>query len=341
MKITTSQLARYRVIDQCLANDAHIPSTSNSYKHVGLWPIKDLQEAIIEKLDLADNISERTVKEDIKRMRQSDDLAYYAPIDNERGVGYYYSDPNFKITNNPLTGHDLSFLNEIVDMLKQFRGFKFFEDVDSLIYRIEQNVSKSEYSYIEFDTRPEATGLEHLERIKNAIHDKIVLAIDYKPFDKNILQLHIHPYLLKEYNNRWFVFCYTNEYKSRGVYALDRIEQIIKTNNSFNEVSPSIIKKYFKDIMGVTNIQTNKVEDIVIRLTNFRAKYVKSKPSHHSQKILKETDEYTWFKFRLKINNELTAFFLSFGSDLKIEEPQSLADKIQNILTESLKGYSS
>ena len=339
MKITTSQLARYRVIDECLANDSHVPSTSASYKHVGLWPIKDLQDAILEKLDLEEGVSERTVKEDIKRMRESDDLAYYAPITNERGIGYYYSDPSYRLTNNPLTGHDLNFLNEIVDMLKQFKGFKYFEDVDSLIYRIEENVNRSEYSIIEFDTRPEASGLEYIEKLKNAIHSKTVLAVDYKPFDKDLLQLHIHPYLLKEYNHRWFIFCYTNEYKSRGVYALDRFKQITKTKLVYKNISTNIIKNYFRDIMGVTNIKEENVEDIVLRVTNFRAKYMVSKPSHHSQKIIKEDDTNTWFSFRLKYNNELTAFLLSFGSDLTVEQPSSLAKKMLDILTNTTKSY--
>jgi predicted DNA-binding transcriptional regulator YafY len=339
MKITTSQLARYRVIDECLSNDSHIPSTSNSYKHIGLWPIKDLQKAIFEKLDLVDGVSERTVKEDIKRMRESDDLAYYAPISNERGVGYYYSDPNFQITNNPLTGYDLTFLNEIVNMLKQFKGFKYFEDVDSLIYRIEENVNRSEYNYIEFDTRPDASGLEHIEKIKDAIHSKTVLAIDYQPFDKDLLQLHIHPYLLKEYNHRWFVYCYTNQYKGRGVYALDRIKQISKTKLTYKNASIKIIKNYFKDIIGVTNMADRKVENIIIRLTNFRAKYMISKPSHHSQKVIKQTDTYTWFSFNLKVNNELIAFLLNYGSDLVVEEPQCLAKQIKDILQTSLKAY--
>jgi len=334
MKITTSQLARYRVIDECLSNDSHVPTTSNSYKHTGLWPIKDLQNAILEKLDLEEGVSERTVKEDIKRMRENDDLAYYAPITNERGIGYYYSDPSYRLTNNPLTGHDLNFLNEIVDMLKQFKGFKYFEDVDSLIYRIEENVNRSEYSIIEFDTRPEASGLDYIEKLKNAIHSQTVLAVDYKPFDKDLLQLHIHPYLLKEYNHRWFIFCYTNEYKSRGVYALDRFKQITKTKLTYKSISTNIIKNYFRDIMGVTNIKEESVEDIILRVT-----YMISKPSHHSQKVIKKDEINTWFSFKLKYNNELTAFLLSFGSDLTVEQPNSLAEKMLNILTNTTKNY--
>ena len=339
MKITTSQLARYRVIDECLSNDSHIPSTSSSNRHFGLWPIKDLQEAILNKLDLPEGVSERTVKEDLKRMRESDDLAYYAPISNERGVGYYYSDPDYQITKNPLTGHDLGFLNEIVNMLKQFKGFKYFDDVESLIYRIEQNVSKSEYNYIEFDTRPEATGLEHIERIKNSIHDKTVLEINYKPFDKDEILLHIHPYLLKEYNNRWFVFCYTNEYKGRGVYALDRIRSIRKTQLKYKTTSIKTIQNYFKDIIGVTNMSDREVKNIVIRLTNFRAKYLISKPNHHTQKVIKQDETYTWFRLNIKVNQEFIAYLLSYGPDLIVEEPECLVKQMKDLLLKTINEY--
>ncbi|RLD42151.1 MAG: hypothetical protein DRI86_12165 [Bacteroidetes bacterium] len=339
MKITNSQIARYRIIDECLANDAHIPSTSFDPKYIGIWPVVDIIDAIIDKLDLPNGISERTVKEDINRMRESDDLAYYAPIKNERGIGYYYSGVDFKITDNPLTNSDLEFLNEIVSMLKQFKGFKYFDDVDSLIYRIEENVSRSEYNYIEFDTRPEASGLEHIEMLKTAIHNKIVLKIDYHPFEKEILKLNIHPYLLKEYNNRWFVFCYTNEYKGRGVYALDRIKHKVKTSLKYKSISKTIITNYFKDIIGVTNMEDESVQKIVFKLKKFRANYLISKPNHHSQKAVKEDDEFTWFEFRLKINNELIAFLLNFGSDIIIEEPLELKNRVLNIYKTTIENY--
>jgi predicted DNA-binding transcriptional regulator YafY len=181
--------------------------------------------------------------------------------------------------------------------------------------------------------------LHHIEKLKKAIKEQQVLEIDYQPFNKDLLILHIHPYLLKEYNNRWFVFCYTNEYKGKGVYALDRILNIRKTDLKYKSISVKTIQNYFKDILGCTNIKENKVEKIVVRLKNFRANYLISKPNHHSQKVLKKDDQYTWFSFNLKINPELTAYLLSFGPDLKVEEPKVLVDEMKKLLSGTLSNY--
>jgi predicted DNA-binding transcriptional regulator YafY len=108
---------------------------------------------------------------------------------------------------------------------------------------------------------------------------------------------------------------------------------------AFKPVSTKIIKNYFKDIMGATNIKERKVEDIIIRVTNFRAKYMVTKPNHHSQKVLKQDDKNTWFSFKLKVNNELTSFLLSFGSDLIVEQPKCLVEKITEELTKTINGY--
>jgi predicted DNA-binding transcriptional regulator YafY len=88
-------------------------------------------DTIYDKLDL--DVSERTLKEDLKRMRDDVDLAYYAPIANKKGIGYYYTDRNFKISEKPISPAEVKALNEVVELLHQFRGFKYFEDAEGLI----------------------------------------------------------------------------------------------------------------------------------------------------------------------------------------------------------------
>jgi predicted DNA-binding transcriptional regulator YafY len=150
---------------------------------------------------------------------------------------------------------------------------------------------------------------------------------------------HIHPYLLKEYNNRWFVYAYTDEYKGEGVYGLDRIIRVEKIKKRYRKPAKTKIIEYFKDIIGVTNFEDKEVEDIVLKVNRARANYLITKPIHKSQKVIKETSNHVFFSFRLKPNHELNAFILGYGKDIVVEKPKSLAHEIKTILSEAVGNY--
>ncbi len=341
MPVKTKQIARYRIIDECLSNKKHIPSTSDNPEDIGIWSLDDLMDAVKEKLDA--DVSDRTIKDDLKQMRDNIDLAYYAPIANKYGVGYYYDDTKekpYRITQIPLGPAEISALQQVIELLHQFKGFRYFEDAEGLIFNIEEKVNRSEFSDVQFDVLPDYRGLEFIDPIKKAINQQKVLKMTYKAFyEETEIPRHIHPYLLKEYNNRWFVYAYTNEYKGEGVYGLDRIIKLETTNKRYKKPNKKKIINYFKDIIGVTNLEDREIEDIIIRLTRERANYLITKPIHKSQKIIKENKNFVWFQFRLKPNNELTALFLSFGKDAVVEKPKSLALEIKKILEDTLSQY--
>ena len=340
MSVTIKQFARYRIIDECLQNNMHIPSTSNNPEDRGIWPIVDLIDAITQKLDLEKPVSDRTVKEDIYRMKKDEDLKYSAPIKNKFGIGYYYSDPTFNINGKKLSPAEEQALSDVVGLLKQFKGFKYFEGIEGLIHSIEEQINHSEFLDIQFDVLPDYRGLEYIDTIKKAIQKKQVLKMTYKAFyEEAAIPRHIHPYLLKEYNNRWFVYAYTNEYKSEGVYGLDRIIRLVKTDLKYRDPCKNNIINYFKDIIGVTNFADRKIEKIVVRLNVDRAKYLITKPIHHSQKLIESGDDYIWFEFKLKPNNELAAWILSFGKDIVVEEPDSLVKEIKGYLQKAYENY--
>ena len=344
MAVTTKQIARYRIIDECLQNHYHLPSTSDNPGHRGIWSFQDLSDAITEKLDLDKPVSERTLKEDIKRMREDPDLAYYAPIENVRGLGYKYADRDYKLTEQPLKPADIEALNDVLGLLKQFKGFKYFADAEGLIHNIEENIIRSEFIDVEFDVLPDYRGLEYIEPIKKAIKEKKVLKMTYRAFTDNAeVPRHIHPYMLKEYNNRWFVYAFTEEYKDtdrpEGVYGLERIVQLVGADKKYVKPNIKRIKDYFKDIIGVTNYEDKDVEDILIRMKKHRALYLRTKPVHHSQKVVKESLEYDWFSFKLKPNPELRALILGYGKDAFVEKPASLAMEIKQVLQEAAGQY--
>ncbi|MCK9167843.1 MAG: transcriptional regulator [Bacteroidales bacterium] len=334
---------RYNAINECLKNKWHQPSSSSNLAFCGYWTLSELKECIdsrLQEIKGHSDISERTIQNDIKEMRYGS-LGYAAPIENRPGIGYCYSDPDFSITDNPLTDRDIEFLKEALLILRQFKGFRYFDDLEVLTGKLEQKITRMELPAIVFDANPNTKGLEHIEKIRNSMKQKIPLYLSYLTYNLISVETIFHPYLLKEYNNRWFVYGFSAYYSSEGVYALDRIEKLtLYAGVPFIIGDLQKVSTYFKHILGVTNKEETSIEKIVIKVIKPRSNYIASKPIHETQRVVKENKDYKWFSFRLRINNELISTLLSFGDDLKVCEPENLVNEMGLITKKMDRLYS-
>ena len=117
MPLNKNALIRYRTIDTCLTN------------RFRKWTLIDLidscSEALYEYEGIDKGVSKRTIQADLQMMR-SDKLGYNAPIIVTDKKYYTYDDPNYSITNIPLTNQDLDTLHQVIGILDQFKGFSHF-----------------------------------------------------------------------------------------------------------------------------------------------------------------------------------------------------------------------
>ena len=132
MPANKNALLRYKTIDKCLRNRAR------------RWTLEDLVEACSDALyeysGKDEYLSVRTIQLDIQRMR-SDELGYNAPIVVLDRKYYTYEDPEYSISNVPLTDSDLGQMREAVAVLKQLSGFGGFSGVDDIVGRLEDCVN--------------------------------------------------------------------------------------------------------------------------------------------------------------------------------------------------------
>ena len=316
-----------RIIDSAFQRNFH---------NDGYWKTNELIDLLYEKTD--QNLTDRTIRNYIDRLR-----ADGAPIITKRGLGYKYSD-KWSLSENPLSEEDIKNLRSVINILSQFKGFKFFNDAEALINKLQEKVIKSEDTSIIFDTINNVKGLNYIDDISIAINKKQTLSIVYQQFGKKLEKVfEVFPYKLIEYNNRWFVFGKSNNSNKRssglGVFALDRINNLSFSNKKFKTEKKEILRNYFSDIIGVTNYEENKVENIKFKVFGVRANYVETKPIHKSLKIEKKTNEYTEFSLRVKVNPELEAFLLNLGNDAEVLAPKTLRLKIIKIITTALSRY--
>jgi len=175
----------------------------------------------------------------------------------------------------------------------------------------------------------------------DALKNKKVFSLEYKSFysEKNTIQI-IHPYLLKEYRNRWYIIGYNEEFKGIRTYCLDRIISINKAskikffNSGFNA------KKYYKNVIGISVPGSAPVE-IHLSFTKEQAQYVITQPLHSSQELVKETKDSVIFKYFLVPNFEFMAQVLGWGEEVEVVRPEEFKKKVKNLIQRMAVKYKS
>ena len=322
-------LIRYQTIDKCLQN------------HFRKWTLEDLidacSDALYEYEGKYDLVSKRTVQLDIQNMR-SEKLGYNAPIEVFQKKFYRYSEPDFSIKNIPVNENDIKVMNDAVQILKQFKDFSIFKEMNGVIQKLEDSVYASKQkAIIHLDKNERLKGLEFIDTLYDAILNKNVLKIEYKSFKARETNYYIiHPQLLKEYNNRWFLI--TWDEMTYLTLALDRVISIEKINAEYIDKNIDG-DHFFKEVIGVTVSQRNRPMNVIFWIDKNNAPYVKTKPFHHSQEIIEELEDGTVFKISVQINFELERVILGFGESIKIIQPTKLKKKIIHKLRIAYKNY--
>ena len=180
---------------------------------------------------------------------------------------------------------------------------------------------------------------ERLEKIIKAMKKDRLLQIVYKKYDSGQGREHtIAPYCIKLYHRRWYLLARFNS-GNLGILSLDRIRETEITDETF-EIEPDFdAEVYFNDCFGVVRDEDVKPEKIVVRAFGTECNYLRDLPLHHSQREIASTEDYTDFELYLRPTLDLQGQILSRGCRLKVLSPQSLADKISQILQEAVALY--
>ena len=244
-----------------------------------------------------------------------------------------------------------------------------------LFLRMMLNKKECSDNVLSFYENIDIQGLEHFETLMKHILNKQPLMIFYKPRDKKELlengdnitmkeanrYIHkVHPYLLKNYNQRWYLV--TKElrhdregnptyYNTYNFFALDCIDSLkwsdgrIKVpaiacwNEKFIECDEEDLTDFFTDRIGVCSSRQGR-EEVILRFNKARFDYVATKPIVGTQRNLKPKDEfydeeYPTIRIAVHITKELEQQVLSFGDDVEVLAPEHfrkrIAEKINNM----------
>ena len=192
-------------------------------------------------------------------------------------------------------------------------------------------------SFVEFENKAAIDTVPNFKNVVNAIQQRLPITFNHNSFYHLKESIYtVKPYLLKQYQNRWYVIGETE--KGYRTFGIDRIENIKLGTKKFKPKTEEA-KDKFRNVIGL-NYVDHKLESIILSFDISQKPYLLSLPLHRSQKQISTDDEVS-FDVELKIhpNFEFRQQILKYGSLVKVVEPKWVAEEIKEELRKGFENY--
>lgn len=328
-------IIRYQTLDKCFKNPGR--------KYFIDDLIAECNKAIHDFSGNPEGVNRRQIYDDLNFMESEQGWAVpLKRIREGKKVYFRYEDINFSINNSPLNSAEEIQLKEALLTLSRLKGMPHFSWVDEITTRINAglNLANQGSKVIEFDQNQYLKGIEFINPFYQAIINKNAIKVTYQSFkQEQIQQFVIHPYFLKQYNNRWFLFGLNDEYQNISNLALDRVIGIDECNVIFQDQNAIDFEEYFEDMIGVTFPQGASATKILLKIKSDSWPYIKTKPLHGSQKVKEVNDQFAIIELNLIINYELISLLFSYAENITVLEPIELVEQIKNKAANLISSY--
>ena len=339
MPITRSAFQRYRLIDEIIS------------RYPRQYSKQKLFELCQDKCGIR---SISSLEKDIQRLREDHD----APIAyDKRRNGYYYTDPQFRLLRLMLSPDDMEALDYAREVLTATQGASVAGELANALQKVRQSLDiirevKTETltrRVVYVEERILGGNRHYVPVLIRAINQNRQIAFHYRKhettedsspaLEKPKLRT-LHPILLREVGDSWYVIGYDEPSGKERTFALDRMSDLELTDDSC-AVPPDIltnVSELFEHIFGITD-SSGPVEEILLKFSPLFGRYVKAKPIHQTQEVVRDTDDECVIRLRLAPNRDLLMHLRSYGEHLTVLQPASLARDIRESLMATLARY--
>lgn len=342
-------LTRYALLDRLLSN------------HRKAYSIQDLTDYLAAELPYygQDPVTRRCVEKDILYLEFDSPFdvefeRYKVASPTKSGDSYYqipcirYADASFSIFKKPLSEDERSLLASVLSTLGSFKGQPNFEWLDALAQKL--NVEElPEVISMSKNINENSTLLAELFA---AISSKSAITIHYHTFNnEEIKTVSLSPYLLKEYNCRWYLLASPFDSDRILNFALDRIDGFEYAKElTFKPAKDDFTERY-EDIIGITYYDDKPVEKIVFWVSETSAPYIITKPIHGSMRHLKGSKAEVlrakyptlpkgqFFSIECIENYELIRELTTYGANLIVLSPSHIVEQVASIVAEMNERY--
>lgn len=273
---------------------------------------KEIQEEMEKDPDsVEENLttSIRTMQRDIKAIASIYDIE----IKNDLKTNKYHIVEDIE----DLPSRRLRENFEIVNAIRMSRGFG-----DSLIFEERRSL-----------------GTKHMTGLIHAIQSNLYVEFIYEKFwDDSVRKRRVAPISLKESRNRWYLIAKDKKDNKIKNFALDRIQDLSIEKDRFTPISYNV-EKGFRESFGIINGTNEVATEVVLSFTPEQGRYVESLPLHNSQSLISKSDEEIQFKYYIRPTFDFRMEILSYGSSVKVIEPEKLRKDIKKELRAAFSRY--
>ena len=208
--------------------------------------------------------------------------------------------------------------------------FRFLEIVNTAELLTESlHDSKDALKYISFENLGSLVGIENLKPLLQAIKDKRTVSFTHHSFEKDVPNDYtISPYLLREYQNRWYLIGLFEDSGKSRTFGIDRITNLKVSTKTFKPDPKFNANELFDHVIGMV-YSINKKEEVTLSFTPKQGKYIKTLPLHRSQEIIIDNDKELRITLDIIPNYEFTQKILMHGDTITVIKPKWLADEIK------------
>ena len=178
----------------------------------------------------------------------------------------------------------------------------------------------------------------HLAPLFQAIVKSRKISFTYHFFDMDQwIDISMEPYLLKKFQQRWYVIGRSDYHGEIRSYGLDRISNLHTLKDTFNFKNYIELIAKFNSIVGLN--YSNQPIRMVLRVFDLQQYYLQELPLHHSQKEVSRGENWTDFEYHLRPNFELMQQLMRIADQAVVLEPLELRNQFLEKMRNAMKLY--
>ena len=345
-------IARYIILDRLL-------------QHKYGYTITELTERCNRKLEEngQERVSKRCIEKDLNSIEgypfyAEVDHSGHTPVEDKNGKPrnvqlVRYANPYFSIFNHEMNDDEKALLRKALEPFGKFEDIPGFEQIEQLIASLNVDVDESK-KFVYYSVNEKGTNTKVFGKLYSAISEQKVINLTYHKFDDptphSVL---LHPYILKEWNRRWYLIAAAADSGKILTFALDRTDEVETCDDmKYKPASDDLMERY-EDIVGITYYDNAPIETIYLWVSDRSYKYLDTKPIHGSQTTLKEGSEEEatlrhkrpdlkggrFVRLECMVNFELVHEILAYGKGMVVLSPTSLREEIVLEFKEMMNNY--
>ncbi len=331
---------RYLILDELLGDRMHC------------YDVNYLTRLVNKKLveDGFEEVTRRCIEKDLNYLEYAPifaELERYKSSTGKRCVRYL--DPAFSIFNKKLSNEEKNLLCEVLETIGQFDGLDNFEWLDE--FKAKLGVNKHD-KIIYFSNNPYLKNSNLLGTLFTYIANKVAMRLTYRTFSEDAQkEINFHAYLLKQYNNRWYVIGAADNDGKILTFALDRIIKVDPLPGMSYRPSAEDLTERYEDIIGITYHEGEPIEEIIFWGSDSVTGYIDTKPIHGTQADIKGDRDIAlrtqystlnggkFYRIRCIRNYELIRELCSYGQDLIVLSPKHIQEAVQSRIKAMVNMY--